>query len=217
MNKCDITLYGILDPNRSQGRSLAELAIAALKGGATILQYRDKNASIRQLIETGREIKSAIVATGIPLLINDRVDAAMAIGADGVHIGQDDMSVKDARRLLGPDAIIGLTIKTKAHAIAAPVEPLDYVCIGGVYDTLSKDNPVSIGIDGWQTIASHFREFSPNLPVGAIAGIDASNIEEVIQAGADGVAIISAMFMADDVESISQELMKKIMTARGCK
>ena len=217
MTKCDITLYGILDPNRSLGRSLAELAIAAVHGGATILQYRDKNAPIRQLIETGREIKSAIAGTGIPLLINDRVDAAMAIGADGVHIGQDDMSASDARQLLGPDAIIGLTIKTEAHAKAAPVELLDYVCIGGVFDTLSKVNPISIGIDGWQTIASHFREFSPKLPVGAIAGIDASNVEEVIQAGANGVAIISAMFMADDVESISQELVKKITIARGCK
>ena len=217
MTKFDITLYGILDPNRSQGRSLAELAIAAVKGGTTILQYRDKHASIRQLIETAREIKSAIAGTGVPLLINDRVDAAMAIGADGVHIGQDDMSAQDARQLLGPDAIIGLTIKTEAHAKVAPVELLDYVCIGGVYDTLSKDNPVSIGIDGWQTIASHFRELSPNLPVGAIAGIDVANVEEVIRAGADGVAIISALFMADDIESISQELMKKITIARGCK
>ena len=217
MTKCNITLYGILDPNRSDGRSLAELAIAAAKGGATILQYRDKHASIRKLVETGREIKSAISGTGIPLLINDRVDAALAIGADGVHIGQDDMSAVDARQLLGPDAIIGLTIKTEAQAKEAPVSLLDYVCIGGVFDTLSKDNPVSIGIDGWQAIASHFREFSPNLPVGAIAGIDTSNVEQVIQAGADGVAIISAIFMAPDVESISQELMKKIMIARGCR
>ena len=217
MTKCDITLYGILDPNRSRGRSLVELAIAAVKGGATILQYRDKNASIRQLIEMGREIKSAIAGTGIPLLVNDRVDVAMAIGADGVHIGQDDMSAADARLLLGPDAIIGLTIKTEAHAKEAPVELLDYVCIGGVFDTLSKDNPVSIGIYGWQAIASHFRENSPELPVGAIAGIDASNVEEVIRAGADGAAIISALFMADDVESISQELLKKITIARGCK
>ncbi len=217
MTNCDITLYGILDPNRSQGRSLAELAIAAVKGGATLLQYRDKNASIRQLIETGRAIKSAIAGTGIPLLINDRVDAAMAIGADGVHVGQDDMSAKDARQLLGPDAIIGLTIKSEVHAKAAPVGLLDYVCIGGVFDTLSKDNPHSIGIDGWQAIASHFRESSPKLPVGAIAGIDVTNVEEVIQAGADGVAIISALFMADDVESISQELIKKITIARGCK
>jgi thiamine-phosphate pyrophosphorylase len=215
MTNCDITLYGILDPNRSQGRDLADLAIAAAKGGATILQYRDKNAPIRELIEKGRKIKSALSGTGVPLLINDRVDAALAIGADGVHIGQDDMSAKDARQLLGRDAIIGLTIKTAAHAKLAPVGFLDYVCIGGVYNTLSKDNAVSIGIDGWWTIASYFRAKSPSLPIGAIAGIDASNIEEVIQAGADGVAIISAMFMVDDVESISQELIKKIMIARG--
>ncbi len=213
---CNITLYGILDPNRARGRDLAELAKAAVKGGATILQYRDKNAGIRELIETGRAIKSAITGSGVPLLINDRVDAALAIGADGVHVGQDDMRPADARQLLGESAIIGLTIKSEEHARSAPVEQLDYVCIGGVYDTLSKHNPTSIGVDGWQKIAQQFRDNSPKLPVGAIAGIDLSNVEEVIRAGADGVAIISAMFMADDVESISQQLKSKILNAKGC-
>lgn len=213
---CDITLYGILDPNRSKGRDLAVLAKAAAKGGVTLLQYRDKNAGIQELIETGRAIKSALAGSNVPLLINDRVDAALAIGADGVHIGQGDMLPSDARQILGPNAIIGLTIKSQTHAKQAPVELLDYVCIGGVFATLSKVNPVAIGIDGWVDIARHFRENSPELPVGAIAGIDGSNVGEVIQAGADGVAIISALFMANDVESISQELLKKIMIAKGC-
>jgi len=214
--KCDITLYGILDPNRSRGRDLAKLAKVAVSGGVTILQYRDKNAGIRELIETGRAIKSAISGTGVSLLINDRVDAALAIGADGVHVGQDDMAPADARKILGPNAIIGQTIKTINHAENAPVGLLDYVCIGGVFNTLSKDNPHSIGIEGWQNIARYFRDYSPEMQVGAIAGIDASNVEEVIRAGADGVAIISALFMADEVESISQELKKKIVIARGC-
>lgn len=215
MNRCDISLYGILDPNRSNGRDLVELALAAVRGGATILQYRDKNASICQMIEQARALKMALAGTGVPLLINDRVDAALAIGADGVHVGQDDMRAEDARKILGRDAIIGLTIKSNAHAEAAPVDVLDYVCIGGVYDTLSKDNPVSIGIDGWRNIAGYFREHASGLPVGAIAGIDQENISEVIDAGADGAAIISALFMADDVEAAARKLLAEINRARN--
>lgn len=215
MTPCDITLYGILDPNRTQGRALADLAIEAAKGGATILQYRDKNASIRDLIEQGRAIKRALEGSGVPLLINDRVDAALAIGADGVHVGQGDMSPNDARGILGPNSIIGLTIKSEEHAKAAPVELLDYVCIGGVYNTLSKDNPVSIGLDGWQKIAAHFRNNGAKIPVGAIAGIDASNVADVIAAGADGAAIIAGLFMADDVEQASRNMLALINAARA--
>ncbi len=215
MNTCDITLYGILDPNRSKSRNLAELALAAVRGGATILQYRDKNAPVRVMIEQAQAIKQALDGSGIPLLINDRVDVVQASGADGVHVGQDDMRAEDARKILGPDAIIGLTIKSAAHAKAAPVDVLDYVCIGGVYDTLSKDNPHSIGIDGWQQIAKYFRKHVSRLPVGAIAGIDQQNIADVIEAGANGAAIISALFMADDVEAAAKGLRAEINRARA--
>ncbi len=211
----DITLYGILDPNRSKGRSLADLAVSAAKGGVTILQYRDKDAGIREMIGQGRAIKQALDGSGVPLLINDRVDAALAIGADGVHVGQDDMPVSDARRLLGPDAIIGLSIKTMEHAENAPLGLLDYVCIGGVFDTMSKNNPTSIGVAGWKEIATYFRKSATRLPVGAIAGIDRSNVTGIIAAGADGVAIISGLFMADNVEEASHEMLVLIKRARG--
>jgi thiamine-phosphate pyrophosphorylase len=147
-------------------------------------------------------------------LINDRVDAALAIGADGVHVGQGDMSPKDAREILGPKSIIGLTIKNDSHAEAAPVKLLNYVCIGGVYNTLSKDNPVSIGLNGWKEIAAHFRKDNGQIPVGAIAGIDASNVADVIAAGADGVAIIAGLFMAHDVEQASRDMLARINAAR---
>ncbi len=214
MNTCDITLYGILDPARSNGRNLAELAKAAVQGGVTILQYRDKNAGIRQMTEQGRAIKKAVADSSIPLLINDRVDVALASAADGVHLGQDDMRPQDARRLLGPNAIIGHSIKNEGQAAVAPVDQLDYVCIGGVFDTLSKDNPASIGIAGWLKVAAHFRKSSPQLPVGAIAGIDQSNVADVIAAGADGVAVISALFMADDVESTCRNMLETIRNTR---
>ncbi len=206
MNSCDISLYAILDPARTRGRPLGDMAAAAARGGATIMQYRDKHADTRELVENARIIKAALDPFEVPLLINDRVDVALVSGAHGVHVGQFDMKPEDARGLLGEDAIIGLTIKTQDHAQAAATELLDYVCIGGVFDTLSKENRISIGLDGWADVAAYFRSYAPDLPVGAIAGIDATNLGSVLAAGADGAAIISAIFMADDVEAATRNL-----------
>ena len=215
MMPLNISLYAILDPNRTKGRDLATLARAAAEGGITLMQYRDKHADTRTLVTRARQIHDALAPYDIPLLINDRVDVALAMGAEGVHVGQTDMMARDARRLLGPDAIVGLTIKDENHARAAPVEDIDYVCMGGVFDTLSKDNPSSIGIEGWQAIAGYFRANTPDLPVGAIAGIDATNAASVIKAGADGIAVISAIFMADDVTAATKELKLIIEESRS--
>ena len=208
MNPIDISLYAILDPNRTKGRDLTELAAASAKGGVTIFQYRDKQADTRTLIKNAQRIKSTLAPFGIPLLINDRVDVALAAGADGVHLGQSDMHVEQARQLMGPQAIIGLTIKEEAHVQSAPVELIDYACIGGVYDTLSKDNPVAIGVDGWSQLAGQMRSRKGDLPVGAIAGIGSNNIGPLVEAGTDGVAVISAIFMSDDVQAATEELSK---------
>lgn len=195
----DLSLYVLVDPERSRGRPLAELAAAAAAGGATLIQYRDKRAATARMIETAHAIRIALTGSGVPLLINDRVDVALAAGADGVHLGQDDMGVADARRLLGDEAIIGLTITSRAEAEAAAVELIDYACIGGVFATTSKDNPnPPIGIDGFAGIRGVFTRRWPRLPVGAIAGIDASNAAALARAGADGVAVMSAVTMADD-------------------
>src|SRR5258707_320344 len=110
-------------------------------GGDTLVQLRDKHGETRAMVEEARAIRGNLAPMHVPLLINDRVDVALAAGADGVHVGQDDMAVEDARRLLGPDAIIGLSIKTGAQAEAAPIDLLDYVGVGGVFATSSKDNP----------------------------------------------------------------------------
>jgi thiamine-phosphate pyrophosphorylase len=166
-------------------------------GGATLFQLRDKHGATRAMVDEARAIKENLKPLGKPLLVNDRVDVALAAGADGVHVGQEDMAVEDARRLLGPDAIIGLSIKTVGQAEAAPVHLLDYVGIGGVYATTSKDNPdPPIGILGLQRIAAVFRRRAPRLPLCAIAGIDLSNAGATIAAGVDGVAVISALSLA---------------------
>jgi thiamine-phosphate pyrophosphorylase len=203
----DVRLNAIVDPERANGRALADLTRMVVAGGATLIQLRDKHGSTRRMIEEARAIKAVLAGSGVPLVINDRVDVALAAEADGVHVGQDDMRVEDARRLLGPKAIIGLSIKTVTLANAAPVELIDYVGVGGVYATISKDNPdPPIGTAGLREIVAALRARRCELPVCGIAGIDASNAAPVIQAGADGVAVISALSMHADPEAAAREL-----------
>lgn len=157
------------------------------------------------MVENARAILRALDGA-VPLIVNDRVDVAMASGAAGVHVGQTDMAPADVRRLMGPEAIVGLSVRTRAEALAAPVDLLDYVFVGGVFDTASKDNPAAIGISGWRELAAILRARSPAIPVGAIAGIDATNAGELFAAGADGVAVISAVTMADDPGAATRAL-----------
>jgi thiamine-phosphate pyrophosphorylase len=203
----DLRLYVLLDPERAGGHDLAALGRDVVAGGATLVQLRDKHGSTRRLIEETRAIKTALASSGVPVLVNDRVDVALVAGADGVHVGQDDMPAADARRLLGPSAVIGLSIKTIAEAEAAPVDLLDYVCVGGVFVTTSKDNVAApIGIAGLKNVLAVFRSRAPSFPVGAIAGIDETNAGEVVSAGADGVAVISALSLARDPAGAARRL-----------
>jgi thiamine-phosphate pyrophosphorylase len=203
----DLRLYALVDPDRNGGHELGGLAAALAEGGATLVQLRDKTGSTLRMVEEARAIKAALAGTFVPLLINDRVDVALAAGADGVHVGWDDMPVADARRLLGREAIIGLSIKTRAQIEAAPLELLDYVCIGGVFETSSKDNKEPpVRPEGFAVLAADVRSRAPNLPVGAIAGIDESNAADVVAAGADGIAVISALSLAADPAQAARRL-----------
>jgi len=205
--KVDVRLNAIVDPERANGRPLVDLTRMVVAGGATLIQLRDKHGATRQMIEEARAIKAALAGSGVALVVNDRVDVAQIAGADGVHVGQEDMRVKDARWLLGPNAIIGLSVKTVALANAAPLEHLDYVGVGGVYATTSKDNPDKpIGVDGLREIVAAFRARRHSLPICGIAGIEAGNAAAVIEAGADGVAVISALSMKPDPEAAAREL-----------
>jgi thiamine-phosphate pyrophosphorylase len=219
MNPVDIRLYGIIGPENTGGRYLVACVEQAVAGGATIIQLRDKSSDARMLIETARALMRALKGSGVPLLINDRVDIALASGADGVHLGQSDMNVEDARRLLGGEKIIGITLKTDEHARALGNQDVDYACIGGVFATMSKDNPdPPVGLAGLSRIAALARKAKPGLPVGAIAGIDCSNLRSVVDAGADGIAVISALFAASDIPAAARELKLAIadaLAARG--
>ncbi len=168
----------------------ANLLLAA--GGIPSLTVAPEE--IASFTARSRALNEALTSTGLPLLVNDRVDVALAVGADGVHLGQDNMHPADARRLLGPRAIIGLTVKTTDQADELFRLPVDYACIGGVFATVSKNNPAPpVGLDGLSHIAFRAR-LAGSLPVGAIAGIDHGNAASVIAAGVGGVAMISALF-----------------------
>jgi len=202
----DLRLYALVDPVVAGGRTLVDLA-RRLTASATLVQLRDKHGSTRAMIEEARDLRAVLEPEGIPLLVNDRVDVALASGADGVHVGQQDMAVEDARRLLGPGAIIGLSIKTVAQAEAAPIDLLDYVGVGGVFATSSKDNPnPPIGPAGLARIADVFRRRAPDFPLCGIAGIDAGNASEAIAAGAGGVAVISALSLQADPQAAARAL-----------
>jgi thiamine-phosphate pyrophosphorylase len=205
--KVDLRLNAIVDPERAGGHDLAELARLCAQGGATLIQLRDKHGDTGAMVETARAIKAALLPFGVAFVVNDRVDVALAAGADGVHVGPDDMTVADARRLLGPEAIIGLSIKSVEEAEAAPVELIDYVGSGGVYVTLSKEqkNP-PIGPQGLKRIIDVLKRRKQKMPVCGIAGVDATNAGEVIGAGADGVAVISALSLAPDPSAAAQTL-----------
>jgi thiamine-phosphate pyrophosphorylase len=205
--RVDLRLYAIVDPETSGGHDLADLARRLAAGGVTLVQLRDKLSETRVMVARARAIKAALGA--VPLLINDRVDVALAAGCEGVHVGQEDMAAQDARRLLGLGAIIGLSIKTTAQAAVAPLDLIDYAGIGGVYGTTSKNNTSKpIGPAGLKRIVEELHRRTPGFPTCGIAGINASNAAEVIAAGADGVSVISALSLAPDPQAAARDLRK---------
>ncbi len=204
-NRVDVRCYVIVDPAACGGRDPVAVAQAAAKGGATIIQLRDKSGEVRRMLALARAIKQALAPFNVPLVINDRVDVALAAGADGAHVGQGDLPAEDARRLLGEEAILGLSHKIPAEVAASPVQSLSYAAIGGIFPTTSKKQGAS-GLAAFADMASAMRARAPDLPIVGIAGITAENAASVIAAGADGVAVISAVCGADDPEAATRRL-----------
>jgi thiamine-phosphate pyrophosphorylase len=215
----DMRLNAIIDPARAGAHNIVDLARSVAEGGATLVQLRDKRGETRVMIDEARAIKAALSPFKVPFVVNDRVDVALAADADGVHLGPDDMAAADARALLGPNAIIGLSIKTVEEAADAPVELFDYAGVGGIYATLSKEQKSApIGTEGLARVANALRSRAPSLPVVGIAGIDADNAAAVIAAGADGVAVISALSLVRDPAAAARalrEIVDGMLAKRG--
>ena len=204
----DWTLYVITD--RRWGKSHLEVARAAIEGGATAIQLRDKEATTRELIEAGLALRELTRERGVAFIVNDRVDVALAVKADGVHVGQDDMPAKLARRLMGPDKIIGVSASTVEEALQAETDGADYISASPVFSTPTKpDAAPPTGLEGLRAIVEAVR-----IPVVAIGGINEGNVEEVIRAGADGVAVISAVVGAPDIAAAARRLRQRIEAAR---
>jgi len=180
--------------------SHVELAEMALAGGADTIQFRSKSGKIRELIETATQMKALCKEAGVPLIINDRVDIALAVGADGVHLGQDDFPIPLARKLLGPAAIIGSSAGNMEEALKCLSDGADYIGSGPVYGTDSKpDAGKPTGVENIRIIAAEIP-----LPIIAIGGITDPDINELLGAGAHGVAVISAVCLDDNPEAAAR-------------
>jgi thiamine-phosphate pyrophosphorylase len=207
----DYSLYVITDAQLSRGRSHRQVIQAAIRGGATMVQYREKNASTRKMIDEALELRDLCRAHGVPFIVNDRVDVTLAVGADGVHVGQDDMPASLARKLIGPDKILGVSAENVEQARAAIADGADYVGAGAIFATTTKaDANKPIEIPGLLKIARVC-----TIPVVGIGGINASNATSVIHSGAAGIAVISAIVSADDVEHAARELRNIVDAAKG--
>jgi thiamine-phosphate pyrophosphorylase len=203
----DLSLYVLTDKKNAGGRDMVEICRAAVRGGATAIQLRSKEEPCRQALALGRELRALTRETGTLFLVNDRVDLALILEADGVHLGQEDIPVKEARRLLPPAAIIGVSAGSVDEARQAEAEGASYLGVGPVFPTSTKqDAGEALGPDKLAEICS-----SVTIPVVGIGGIDQSNAAQVIKAGAAGVAVISAVFGALDVVEAASFLSKIVL------
>ncbi|MHB8910168.1 MAG: thiamine phosphate synthase [Syntrophales bacterium] len=202
-------LYFVTDRGLCGGKSLTDVVLQAIRGGAACVQLREKNVTTRHFVEEARQIKALMAPYRVPLIINDRLDVALAVGADGVHVGQDDMPYDIARKLMGPAAIIGLSVETWEDVERAEDLDVDYLGVSPVFATPTKtDTKEPWGLEGLSRIKAFSRH-----PLVAIGGLNPSNAEAVVGAGADSVAVVSAICAAADPFAASRELAGVIATA----
>ncbi|MEM6490785.1 MAG: thiamine phosphate synthase [Pseudomonadota bacterium] len=211
----DLRVYYVLDAQAAGERDLAALAAAARRGGATAVQLRDKRGDARQTVADARAVAEAC-GDDLPLIVNDRVDVALCAHAAGVHVGSQDIHPYDARRLLGPTQIVGLSIHDATQAAGLKAIALDYAGVGPAFATTTKANArAPIGPSGVGALVAAVKAARPALPVCAIGGIDVASAGAMIAAGADGVAVASAITAADDPEAATAALRAAVDAALG--
>lgn len=204
-------VYVVTDRAASRGRSEEEVVRAALGGGVGAVQLRlkDKEATGRERYEVARRLLPVCRDAGVPLFIDDDVAVAMAVGADGVHVGQDDLPASVVRGLIGPAMLLGVTAATPALALEAQAAGADYVGVGAMFPTRTKDQTFDTGVAGLRLVRS-----AVSVPIVAIGGIDAGNAAGVIEAGADVVAVVRAVVAAEDVRAATRQLVDVVAQAR---
>lgn len=204
MNKSILRLYAVTDRSWLNGRALEDDIEKAIKGGVTLVQLREKNIATDDIIKSAIRTKSVCKKHGIPLIINDNVDAVIGSDADGVHLGQSDMSISEARKILGKNKIIGATAKTVEQAQKAELEGADYLGSGAIFGTTTKDDAKKMDIKTLKSITQ-----SVKIPVIAIGGITGENILELRGTGISGAAVVSGIFAQNDIEKAAEDLYKK--------
>ncbi len=213
-HKIDLRLCVITDAGMVSDRSVEQVVLGAIEGGATLIQYRDKRATMREKYDTASGLSSVVKGQGVPFMVNDHVDLAVAVRADGVHLGQDDLPVGVARRVLGDGSIIGVSAGSVAEALQAQSDGADYVSVGPMYATRTKPDA------GPAVSRELVREIvhTVKIPVVAIGGINASNVDAVMALGVSGVAVVSAVMKADNPADAAREIAGSIEAfgSRNC-
>lgn len=197
----DTTLYFITDSSTVPAEKFLPSVEAACKGGATIIQLREKNKSTREYMELAAAVHEITSRYNVPLIIDDRVDVALAIGAEGVHVGQTDMPVAVARKLMGPDKIVGATTKTVPQALEAYEQGADYCGVGAIYPTTTKVVTILTSVDTLKEIVK-----AVPIPVNAIGGLNKDNIHVLAGSGIKGICAVSAIQKSADPEAATREL-----------
>ncbi|MEF8828355.1 MAG: thiamine phosphate synthase [Haloarcula sp.] len=209
----DWDVYLVTQASLSAGRTTDEIVADAINGGVGVVQLREKDRTARERYELGRELRELTREAGVTFLVNDRVDLAQALDADGVHLGDDDLPVSVARALLGDDALVGRSVSTVEDAEAAEAAGADYLGVGAVFPTGSKtdidDEQYAVGTDRVAAIAA-----AVDIPFVGIGGITAENAAEVVEAGADGVAVITEITQADDPAAATADLRDAVERGR---
>ena len=206
MSKVDYSLYLVTDRKLCGDRSLIKCVEEAILGGVTIVQLREKDVTSREFYTVAMEVKKITDKYNVPLIINDRIDIALAIDACGVHIGQEDLSCELARKLLSSDKIVGVSAHNIEEAKLAELQGANYVGCGSVFKTSTKDNVEELGVDKLKEIKENV-----SIPVVAIGGINEKNIELLYGSNVDGVAVVSAIISKEGIQEVSKDLKNKII------
>lgn len=207
--KIDYTLYLVTDRNLMSSPTIEESVEQAIKGGCTLIQIREKDAPSLEFYETAMKLRELTLRLGVPLIVNDRVDIALAVGADGVHIGQDDLPLGVVRRIIGADKIIGVSASNLAQALHAQEGGADYLGVGAMFATGTKTDANLTSLDELKKIREATR-----LPIVAIGGINRDTVPLFHNSGIDGLAVVSAIAAQDDVTAAARELKRLFLEGR---
>ena len=203
--KENLLLYAVTDRHWLDGRTLKEVVLESLEGGVTMLQLREKHLDEAHFLEEAKELQTLCRSWHVPFLINDNVEIALAMGADGVHVGQSDMAAGDVRKKLGDDKIIGVSAQTVEQALLAEKAGADYLGVGAVFPTSSKDDANEVTYETLKAICS-----AVSIPVVAIGGITQENVHQLAGSGICGAAVISAIYAKPNIKKAAAELKKAV-------